>query len=731
MTAADELSATPVEPSHAQDGAVLAIENLAVKFETPARTVHAVNGVSLSVRPAEVYALVGESGSGKSVSMLSVMGLIPMPPGVVTGSIRFAGRELLGMSRREMNSIRGRDIGMVFQDPMSSLNPVHPIGRQIAESLRLHSSISRKEALGRATDLLDRVGIPNAKRRVRDYPHEFSGGMRQRVMIAIALACNPRLLIADEPTTALDVTVQRQIVALVKELQAELGMSVVWITHDLGVVAEIADRVAVMYGGRILERGESRDLYADARNPYTSGLLHSIPRTDTALTEWLPEIPGSPRAITEPLHECPFAARCPLGDERCDGVLPELVPVGNPGHASACIHQDAISDADALWPSVEHAVGIVAEVPAEPTVSIRSLKVHFPVRGSAGRRRHSAVRAVDGVSLDVYAGRTLGVVGESGCGKSTLGLTLVGLNEITDGAVTVEGLPLDPSSGKHRRTIQMIFQDPFSSMNPGMRVGDIIAEPLRIHKIGSRSTREDRATHLLERVGLSADDAQRHPHEFSGGQRQRIAIARALAADPQVIVCDEPVSALDVSVQAQIVNLLRETQQETGVALIFIAHDLAVVRHVSHEIAVMYLGQVVERASRDVIYDDPLHPYTKALLAAVPVPDPESGVELKPSLEGDLPDPADPPSGCRFHTRCPVAVAGLCNESEPALREVAPSRWVACHLVETPLDVTVSSTPAINGGSTADLTAEDNQQSKTDNATNGQDQSESMGGPDD
>ena len=685
MTAAAAEAADTAGSPESETGSLLAVEDLNVRFETPTGTVHAVNGVSLAVRPAEVYAIVGESGSGKSVSMLSVMGLVPTPPGVVSGSIRFEGRELLGISRREMNAIRGRDIGMVFQDPMSSLNPVHPIGRQIAEALRLHSSISRKDAMERAIDLLDRVGIPNARRRVSDYPHEFSGGMRQRVMIAIALACNPRLLIADEPTTALDVTVQRQIVALVKELQAELGMSVVWITHDLGVVAEIADRVAVMYGGRILENGDARDLYRDARHPYTSGLLHSIPRTDTSLTEWLPEIPGTPRPITEELADCPFVSRCPAGDSSCTGTLPELVPIGNPGHFSACVHHDEIPNGDALWPSLDHGVRQETAVPDEPTVSVRDLKVHFPVSRGIGRNRHTVVQAVDGVSLDVYAGRTLGVVGESGCGKSTLGLTLVGLNEATDGAVTVEGRPLDTSSGKHRRAIQMIFQDPFSSMNPGMRVGDIVAEPLRIHNIGSSAERASRATQLLERVGLSTEDVPRHPHEFSGGQRQRIAIARALAADPKVIVCDEPVSALDVSVQAQIVNLLRETQLETGVALIFIAHDLAVVRHVSHEIAVMYLGQVVERAGRDVIYDDPLHPYTKALLAAVPVPDPNSGVELKPSLEGDLPDPADPPAGCRFHTRCPVAVEGLCNEKEPSLAEVEPERWVACHLVESPL----------------------------------------------
>lgn len=703
MTAAEALPTNAANSSVAQTDSLLEIENLAVRFETATRTVHAVNGVSLSVRTGEVYALVGESGSGKSVSMLSVMGLVPTPPAVVSGSIRFSGRELLGISRREMSAIRGRDIGMVFQDPMSSLNPVHAIGRQIAESLRLHTSMSRKVARERAIDLLARVGIPNPRRRAGDYPHEFSGGMRQRVMIAIALACNPRLLIADEPTTALDVTVQRQIVALVKELQAERGMSVIWITHDLGVVAEIADRVAVMYGGRIMEHAESRDLYADARNPYTSGLLNSIPRTDTAITEWLPEIPGSPRPITSQLEACPFALRCPMSDDRCRSVLPELVPVGSPGHASACVHQDALLDVDALWPSIDHGHDEELESSDEPTVSIRDLKVHFPVRRAGRRDRHAVVHAVDGLSLDVYSGRTLGVVGESGCGKSTLGLTLVGLNEPTEGSVTIAGRPLDTSSGKHRKAIQMIFQDPFSSMNPGMRVGDVIAEPLRIHRIGSSIDRERRAGELLELVGLSSEDAQRHPHEFSGGQRQRIAIARALAADPEVIVCDEPVSALDVSVQAQIVNLLRETQRETGVALIFIAHDLAVVRHVSHEIAVMYLGQVVEKASRDVLYAEPLHPYTRALLAAVPVPDPQSGLELRPPLEGDLPDPADPPSGCRFHTRCPVAVDGLCNTTEPALREIESNRWVACHLVVAPVN---DPAPAVRSDDAIEPTAE-------------------------
>ena len=663
--------------------ALLEITDLHVRFDTPHRQIHAVNGIDLTVAPGEVFALVGESGSGKSVSMLSVMGLVEQPPAVVSGSIQFDGRELIGLKRSAMNQIRGKDIGMVFQDPMSSLNPVHPIGRQIAETLRLHEGATRKAAMARAAELLDLVGIPNASSRVDDFPHEFSGGMRQRVMIAIALACNPRLLIADEPTTALDVTVQRQIVALVKDLQRELGMAVVWITHDLGVVAEIADRVAVMYGGRIMETGTARDVYAAATHPYTTGLLHSIPSMSSELAEWLPEIPGAPRQLLSPLDGCPFHERCPLSEHDCTDGVPELEAVGEGGHQSACLHNTSMSAGDLLWPGREPAEVALEGTAAEaPVVAVDGLQVHFPVHRRG--RRHLSLRAVDGVTVEVSRGQTLGVVGESGCGKSTLGRALVGLVEPTAGTVEVHGRPLDTSSGRHRRTVQMVFQDPFSSMNPGMRVGDVVAEPLRIHGIGSAADRRQRVEELLEQVGLDAAAADRYPHEFSGGQRQRIAIARALAADPDVIVCDEPVSALDVSVQAQIVNLLHQTQLDTGVALIFIAHDLAVVRHISDEIVVMYMGQIVERAPRDAMYADPQHPYTKALLAAVPDPDPASGRVLAPTLEGDLPDPTDPPPGCRFNTRCPIAVSGLCDVTEPRLDSSGPGRWVACHLVDKP-----------------------------------------------
>ena len=672
-------------PESADRAVLLRIEDLEVRFELSTETVHAVSGISLTVAPSETFALVGESGSGKSVSMLSVMGLLPSPPAVVSGSVRFEGRDVLGMSEREMKRFRGREAAMVFQEPMSSLNPVHRIGRQIGEGLRIHQGAGRSEARRQAVHLLDRVGIPSAATRVDDYPHEFSGGMRQRAMIAMALACNPKLLIADEPTTALDVTVQAQIVDLVRELQEEYRLAVVWITHDLGVVAEIADRVAVMYAGRILEYGRAADIYRSTRHPYTSGLLRSIPRLDRPVAARLAEIPGSPRRVEERLAGCPFHERCPMVAQGCQDTLPDLLEVGA-GHASACLHHTMMGPSSALWPSGP------AKPPERPgpdagevVVSARGLRVHFPLSRGLARSRRGVVRAVDGLDLDVRRGRTVGIVGESGCGKTTLGRALVALVRPTAGTIEVNGRPIDHRSGRHRRAVQMIFQDPFSAMNPGMRAADVIAEPLRIHRVAGSEQIRERIAGLLDLVGLPADAGNRYPHEFSGGQRQRIAIARALAAEPEVIVCDEPVSSLDVSVQAQVVNLLADLQSRTGLALVFIAHDLAVVRHISHEVMVMYLGEVVERAARDLLYAEPLHPYTKALLAAVPLPEPDQQVHAaRTRLAGDLPSPSDPPSGCRFHTRCPVAVEGLCSTVKPELVEVAPGRWVSCHLAVAP-----------------------------------------------
>lgn len=665
---------------------LLEIENLHVRFELPAETVHAVSGVSLAVSPSETFALVGESGSGKSVSMLSVMGLLPSPPAVVSGSIRFEGREVLGMSGREFNRFRGRDAAMVFQEPMSSLNPVHRVGRQIGESLVIHQGVGRSEARRQAVRLLDRVGIPSAAARADDFPHEFSGGMRQRAMIAMALACNPKLLIADEPTTALDVTVQAQIVDLVRELQEEYRLAVVWITHDLGVVAELADRVAVMYAGRILETGRAGDIYRSNRHPYTSGLLRSIPRLDRPPAARLAEIPGSPLRVSEKLTGCPFHERCPLIGEGCREALPDLVKVGAAGHRTACIHHHMMGPSSSLWPEGSTDPEPVRQREAgDVVISVRGLRVYFPVARGFARSRRAAVRAVDGLDLDIRRGRTVGVVGESGCGKTTLGRALVALVRPTAGTIEINGRPIDHRSGRHRRTVQMIFQDPFSAMNPGMRVESVIAEPLRIHRIAGPDRIRDRVAELLALVGLPADAGWRYPHEFSGGQRQRIAIARALAAEPEAIVCDEPVSSLDMSVQAQVVNLLADLQSRTGTALVFIAHDLAVVRHISHEVAVMYLGEIVERADRDRLYSAPLHPYTKALLEAVPVPEPGILDEAtRTRLVGDLPSPADPPPGCRFHTRCPAAIEDLCSAVKPELVEVTAGRWVSCHLINPP-----------------------------------------------
>lgn len=673
--------------STAERTPLLEIDNLHVRFELSAETVHAVSGISLTVAPSEAFALVGESGSGKSVSMLSVMGLLPTPPAVVSGSIRFEGREVLGMSGRELNRFRGRDAAMVFQEPMSSLNPVHRVGRQIGESLRIHRGMGRAEARRQAVHLLDRVGIPSASSRVDDFPHEFSGGMRQRAMIAMALACNPKLLIADEPTTALDVTVQAQIVDLVRELQEEYRLAVIWITHDLGVVAELADRVAVMYAGRILETGRSTDLYRSTRHPYTSGLLRSIPRLDQPPAVRLAEIPGSPRRVSKKLTGCPFHERCPLIGEGCREKLPDLVEVGDGGHGSACIHHHMMGASSDLWPGgpTDAVDAPNRQESGDVVISVRGLRVHFPITRGLSRSRRAVVRAVDGLDLDIVKGRTMGIVGESGCGKTTLGRSLVALVRPTSGTIEIKGHPINHRSGRHRRAVQMIFQDPFSAMNPGMRVEAVIAEPLRIHRMDTPDGIRRRVAELLDLVGLPTDAGRRYPHEFSGGQRQRIAIARALAADPEVIVCDEPVSSLDMSVQAQVVNLLADLQTRTGTALVFIAHDLAVVRHISHEVAVMYLGEIVERAPQDRIYSEPLHPYTRALLEAVPIPDP--GVldsDARTRLVGDLPSPADPPPGCRFHTRCPVAIEGVCSTVKPDLTEVTPGRWVSCHLINPP-----------------------------------------------
>src|SRR5216684_4410639 len=594
--------------------ALLEVQNLQTHFRTPEGINRAVDGVSFHVDEGETLAIVGESGCGKSVTAMSLLRLIPEPPGKIAGSVRFQGRDLLQISEREMRAIRGNDISMIFQEPMTSLNPVLTVGRQIGETLRMHQGLDKQAAEARAVEMLTLVGIPEPARRVREYPHQLSGGMRQRVMIAMALACNPKLLIADEPTTALDVTIQAQILQLMLDLKRRVGAAIILITHDLGVVAEVAERVMVMYAGRKVEEAPVAELFRSPRHPYTQGLLGALPKLGSSLT-------GAARRLTE---------------------IPGQVP---------------------------------------------SLKKHFPVRGGLFSRKSSWVYAVDGVSFEVERGETLSLVGESGCGKSTVGRAILRLFDITAGQVVLDGQRIDDLSPgglrSMRRRVQVVFQDPFSSLNPRMRVRDILAEPIRNFGLAKSSAElEARVAALLDTVRLPRDALNRRPHEFSGGQRQRIGIARALAAEPELIVCDEAVSALDVSVKAQIVNLLQDLQAEFGLALLFISHDLAIVEHMTHRVAVMYLGKIVEMAGRQQIFTAPKHPYTRALLSAVPVPEP-GAIRNPIILKGDVPSPINPPSGCRFHTRCPF-VFDRCRTEEPELRSTGGGQWAACHLNALP-----------------------------------------------
>jgi peptide/nickel transport system ATP-binding protein len=658
---------------------LLEIAGLSVTFSTVQGTLQAVDGLSYSVYPGEMVAVVGESGSGKSVSALAVMRLLPPLTARTTGSVRFHGRELLALSEEEMRRIRGREIAMIFQEPMTSLNPVLTIGLQITEPLSVHLNLDPAAARARAVELLTLVGITDPQSRLGQYPHQLSGGMRQRVMIAIGLACSPKLLIADEPTTALDVTIQAQILELMKDLSRRLGIAVVIITHNLGIVARYADRVNVMYAARLIESGSAERVFARPLHPYARGLLTAVPRLDRGRSAKLATIDGAPPNLLAPPEGCRFRPRCAFAIAQCDSepALAEL----EPGHAAACHRALQVEAVDtsptALGSAGKHSVA----GNGQPIVQVNEAKKYFPVRTGL-LRRTKFVRAVDDVSIDIKRGETLGLVGESGCGKSTLGRLVLRLDDPTGGAVLFEGVDLaglerDALVGV-RKKMQVIFQDPYSSLNPRMTVGQIIGEPIRVHRILPRKEIADRVAELLQVVGLFPYMALRYPHELSGGQRQRVGIARALAVEPRVIVCDEAVSALDVSIQGQVINLLEELQQRLGLTYLFIAHDLAVVRHISSKVAVMYLGRIVEYAPAEALFSDPKHPYTRALLAAAPVPDPViERTRPRTIIKGELPSPLNPPRGCVFHPRCPMA-SQECREGVPATRKVAESHLVAC-----------------------------------------------------
>jgi peptide/nickel transport system ATP-binding protein len=658
---------------------LIEINDLNVQFTTSHGTLRAVEGLSYSVYPGEMVAIVGESGSGKSVSALAVMRLLPSGTARTQGSIRFADRELLALGDEEMRRIRGREIAMIFQEPMTSLNPVLTVGLQITEPLNIHLRLDEAAARARAIELLTLVGITDPESRLGQYPHQLSGGMRQRVMIAIGLACNPKLLIADEPTTALDVTIQAQILELMKDLSRRLGIAVVLITHNLGIVARYADRVNVMYAARLVESGSAERVFARPLHPYARGLLTAVPRLDRGRSAKLATIDGAPPNLLAPPEGCRFRPRCPFAIDKCASDPPFVEH--EEGHAAACHRTPFITAIDVSRAQAASAARTVGDGEEPPLLQISAARKYFPVRGGF-LRRAKVVRAVDDVSIELKRGETLGLVGESGCGKSTLGRLVLRLDDPTGGSIRFEGVDLAGLQGDAlidvRKKMQVIFQDPYSSLNPRMTVGQIIAEPMRVHRIAPKPHIADRVAELLLLVGLFPYMALRYPHELSGGQRQRVGIARALAVEPHVVVCDEAVSALDVSIQGQVINLLEELQQRFGLTYLFIAHDLAVVRHISSKVAVMYLGRIVEYAPADALFADPKHPYTRALLAAAPVPDPViERARPRTIIKGELPSPLNPPKGCVFHPRCPLATEE-CTKAVPMTRELAEQHFVAC-----------------------------------------------------
>ena len=631
-----------------------------------------VDGVSFEVAAGETYALLGESGCGKSMTALSLMRLLPDGGRVVSGTVQLNGEAVLALPESEMRRVRGGGMAMIFQEPMLALNPVIKVGEQIAEALVLHQGLRGQPMQDAARALLDAVGVPDAARRLDSYPFELSGGLRQRVMIAMALAGQPKLLIADEPTTALDVTIQAQVLDVLRHLRAERRMGMLLITHDLGVVAENADRVGVMYAGELVEEGARDVFFATPQHPYSRMLFDALPRPGDGGR--LTTIPGQVPRLDEALHGCRFAPRCPFAIARCRLESPLWQEIN--GQRVRC-HLAGTLPLRMLQQAGEHSIPAQS---AQRLLQVDGLKVHFPVRRGLIQRTVGYVRAVDDVSLSIQAGHTLALVGESGCGKTTVGKALLRLIEPTAGSVALNGETLGTHNlSSLRRQMQMVFQDPFSSLNPRMRVADILLEGMDALKVGKAGDRRDAVAKLLQQVGLPDDAGGRYPHAFSGGQRQRIAIARALAISPRLLICDEPTSALDVSVQAQILNLLKDLQDRLGLAYLFITHNLAVVDYLTHAVAVMYLGRIVEHGAAADVLRAPRHPYTLALVSAVPRIEPHSGESII-RLAGDQPSPLNPPTGCHFHPRCRHASA-VCRQTYPDQTDLGSGHWVRCHWV--------------------------------------------------
>jgi peptide/nickel transport system ATP-binding protein len=679
---------------------LLSIEDLKVGFAVRGGVVNAVDGVSLAVDPGECLGIVGESGCGKTTTGMAVMGLLAGNGQVTGGQINFDGEDLAALPEDRMRHVRGNGIALIPQDPLTSLNPTTRIGRQIGEGLRVHRGASQVEADRRALEVLEMVEMPQPKERVRQYPFELSGGLRQRVIIAMGLVCEPKLLIADEPTTALDVTIQAQILDIFDRLRDELGMSLVLITHDMGVIAGRADRVAVMYAGRRVEEAPTRTLFHSMRHPYTQALLASVPSLEHAGKVTLKHIPGLPPDLSAPLVACRFAPRCLRATDRCRTEDPGLVD-GATGQVFACFHP---VDGPAVPEEASDLEGATSATPRGELLRTEGLVKEFPIRRGVFRRQVGAIHAVSGVTFEVREGETFGLVGESGCGKTTIGRMLVGIETPTAGGVRFDGRDVTRlSRGEERRSRkdrQMMFQDPYSSLDPRMRVREIIREPLAVQHLGTKKEQNDRVDELLASVGLDPRSAERHPHEFSGGQRQRIGLARALALNPRLIVADEPVSALDVSIQAQILNLMKQLQRDRGLAYVMVSHDLAVVYYMADTIGVMYLGKIVEVGDAESVFRTPAHPYTQGLLDAVPIADPdEARRSTGTTVRGELPSPADPPSGCRFRTRCPRAQE-VCAVEEPEHRQFGERHTAACHFpLRSP--VSLGAAAASGGASTS------------------------------
>ena len=690
---------------------IMQVRDLHVSFATEAGVCRAVRGVNFDLWRGRTLGIVGESGSGKSVTALSLIGLLD-DNAKVTGSIIMNGEELIGKTDEEMSEIRGERIAMVFQDPLSALTPMFTIGDQIAEGLITHHpDMSKQQIHDRCVELLELVGIPQPEERLSSFPHQFSGGMRQRVMIAIAIANNPDVIIADEPTTALDVTIQAQILDVLAKAQKETGAAVVLITHDLGVVAGAADDILVMYAGRPVERASIDDVFQHPSMPYTMGLLGAVPKPHIAASQRLVPIQGNPPSLVDIPKGCPFSPRCPLATPECSLSEPNLEVVdANSGHLASCRRLQEIIDKNMKYTDVFPVPDLLpadwADVPRDQrpvTLEVNHLVKHFPLTGGGMfRRTIGQVAAVDDVTFKIRQGETLALVGESGSGKSTTLMEIMNLMKPEDGRIVVLGHDLAELKKKAerkalRKDLQIIFQDPMSSLDPRMPIYDVLAEPLKVHK-WSKEKINRRIGELMELVGLNPDYVDRFPAQFSGGQRQRISIARALATDPKVLLLDEPIASLDVSIQAGIINLLEDLQAKLKISYLFVAHDLAVIRHISDRVAVMYLGQVVELGETEDVFTHPRHPYTQALLSAIPVPDPVvERTRQRIILKGDLPSPSEKHPGCRFASRCPVKLRltpeqqKMCETKRPVLTsddQIATE--FACHF---PLDVNDESAP--------------------------------------